>query len=127
MEIEEMFQKINKTSYELENHKESLRAALMQNKYFTQNDLRWNFSLAIPSLSFAFIVIIFTGTYISQPIVLEKKDDFQSTLYGRLSKNNNVLRSDYGSIKELQIKQENVKTSLYFNKKNVLIRSETKK
>jgi len=122
-----MFQKINKTSYELENHKESLRAALMQNKYFTQNDLRWNFSLAIPSLSFAFIVIIFTGTYISQPIVLEKKDDFQSTLYGRLSKNNNVLRSDYGSIKELQIKQENVKTSLYFNKKNVLIRSETKK
>lgn len=128
MELEELFQKINKVQYEPKNHKEALRLVLLNNKHFqTKNDIKWNLSLALPSLSFAFIILISTGT-LPPPIPIMKTSTNQNTLYSRLSKNSNVIKADYGGgIKELQINQENTRMSLYFNKQNILIRSEIKK
>lgn len=132
MEIENLFQKINKKQYETRAHKDSLRFALQNNQYFEKKQsTQWQFNLAIPSLTLSFSILIFTGMTMPYAIAENKTNtqtNQQQTLYSRLLKNSNVNKAEYGNgIKSLQIKQENVKTSLYFNKKNILIRSEANK
>lgn len=128
MNIDELFQKINKETYEPKGHKDKLRAALLNNKYFAPKENNsWNFNLAIPSLSLSLTILIFISAYILIPKTTTYELTFgeqKQTLYNRLSKNNNAAKiMDQNGIRALEIKQENTKTTLYFNHKNVLIGS----
>ena len=129
MDFDELLQKINKECYEPKNHKNGLKAALVNNEYFKKEipGNNWYTNFAIPSFSLALTIFIILGTFNPTPKINEKISikNNENTLYGRLSKNNNIIKTDYGNgIKQIEINQENVKTKLYFNNKNILIRSQ---
>jgi len=128
MNIDDLFQKINKEIYEPKDHKDKLRAALLNNKYFVPKESnRWNFNLAIPSLSLSLTIFVFISAYILIPKTTTYELTFgeqKQTLYNRLSKNNNTAKiMDQNGMKGLEVSQENTKTTFYFNHKNILIGS----
>jgi len=131
MKIEELFQKIDKTQYEPKAHREALKMLLMDNSYFRKKDNAWwRFDFLLPSMSFSLAIVIFLGTILLLPLSTTKTISHineQETLYGRLSKNNNAAEYDFGNgIKKIEVVQENTKTTLLFNKKNILIGSQAK-
>ncbi|MCK9393215.1 MAG: hypothetical protein WCX30_03295 [Candidatus Paceibacterota bacterium] len=133
MNIEEIFQKINKDNHELKNHRNNLRATLLENKYFIKKENNYpRLNITLPSLSLTLSTIIFIGVYIlipkTTPIQTLSKNDQGSSLYARLSKNNNTTKlTKTNETKTLEINQENTKTILHFNSNNVLTNSTVKK
>ena len=130
MNIDELFQKINKDNYELKNHKDKLRVILLNDKYFTRKENAFSLSnFALPSLSLTLSAVIFIAAYTIIPKTIPDQvltDNHNSTLYARLLKNNNTTTPTNDETKTLEINQENTKTILRFNNKNVLIDSKVK-
>lgn len=122
--LESIFQKINKENYELCNHKEKLRLALTNNKYFDKNEQfsnPWNFKIAFSSISFAAIIII--GTFLITPKTIDENHTQNQTLYDRLIANTNAskISNGAGNIYAIEMQQDNVRTVLYFNNNKKLV------
>jgi hypothetical protein len=124
-ELETIFQKINRESYDLKNHKRNLGLILQNNKYFKKRTNTWDLRMAFASISFALLIIIGTISYSPQTI---SKNNLSNNsilpLYDRLLKNNNTNIAGGNTI---EITQENIRTTLYFDNNKKLINSITNK
>jgi len=129
MTIEELFQKVNKEKIELKGHKERLKTVLLKSEYFDVSEKEyWDWKLTFSSLAFSAMIIIFSY---SVPAVGNSNMAVNESrgLYTNLEKNNNVNSlgtGDYNgeSANILQMVEDGVETTMYFNSRNVLIHSE---
>jgi hypothetical protein len=127
MTIEELFKKANKERIEIDNHKERLKAVLLKNEYFDAEKEYWDWRLAISSLAFSALLIIFS--YAIPSIGNNQTVSESQGLYANLEKNNNVSALgeetyDGESANVLKMVEGGTETVMYFNDRNVLIHSE---
>jgi hypothetical protein len=124
--LEKVFQELNKESYELKNHKENLRAVLHRRNDREEQVSYWDMRTIFASISFAAIAIL--SISIISPITTDRKIDEEHTLYGRLLKNTNAMKSGGASGEDaiIEVAQEGVIVTMQFNKNRVLINSNIK-
>ncbi|MDD4409107.1 MAG: hypothetical protein PHW52_00460 [Candidatus Pacebacteria bacterium] len=125
-DLEIIFQKINKDSYDLRNHKTKLGLILQNNKYFDEKDNYWDMKTIVTSLSFSILVIIMTMSLSPQTTGTDTFAN-NTTLYDRLVRNSNTSSFEIANGRAIEIRQSNVKTTLYFNSSKKLVNSITNK
>ena len=119
-----LFQNINNETHDLNNHKNELRRFLQNSTYFkNETDNGFDLKLIFSSLSLAVIAIVFMSAMSPRTIY-----DPNNNLYDRMSKMENMKELNFGDNHlVLEISQDSVNTTLYFNNNKKLINSNINK
>ncbi len=119
-----LFQNIKNETHDLNNHKNELRRFLQNSTYFkNETDNGFDLKLIFSSLSLAVIAIVFMSAMSPRTIY-----DPNNNLYDRVSKMENMKELNFGDNHlVLEISQDSVNTTLYFNNNKKLINSNINK